>query len=313
MPHHTLDDAEDAYNAHHRARNHSPNTIEHYRWTLTDYRDFLTATGRPATVKELTAPTLQAFHAWLTATPLKKLGKTGLTRSLRSTQGRMKDMRAFVRFLEEIEWLDRAPKVAIPKTPQTLFPVFNDDELKRLFASAQVRGQSEQATRNRAMLAVFLDAGIRLGEMVALLPADLMLDDGLIRVTGKGSKTRIVPVSPTVARHVREWLSVRGEGEGNLFWLTRSGIRMLFRRIQVETGLYITPHKLRHTAATKYIRSGMDLHSVKRILGHQNLETVEIYLSLSADDLRDKHNAVSPFDSIAVQEVTTPKRRRLKS
>ncbi len=57
----------------------------------------------------------------------------------------------------------------------------------------------------------------------------------------------------------------------------------------------------------------MDLHSVKRILGHQNLETVEVYLSLTVDDLRDKHNAVSPFDSIAVQEVQTPKRRRLKS
>jgi len=311
--HHTLDEAEEAYNAYHRAHNHSPNTIEHYRWTLTDYRHFLAASGHAATVGMLTAPVMQEFHAWLTATPLRKPGKTGLARSLRSTQGRMKDMRAFVRFLEEIEWLDRAPKVAIPKTPQTLFPIFNDDELKRLFACPHLVGTGEQATRNRAMLAVFLDAGIRLGEMVALLPNDLLLDDGLIRVTGKGSKTRLSPISPTVVRYIREWLATRGDGEGNLFWLTRSGVRMLFRRIQAETGLYLTPHKLRHTAATKLVRSGMDLHSVKRILGHQDLKTVEVYLSLTADDLREKHNAVSPFDSIAVNEVQPVKRRRLKS
>ena len=108
---------------------------------------------------------------------------------------------------------------------------------------------------------------------------------------------------------------MRGDEPGALFWLKRDGVKMVLRRIQRETGLHLHSHKLRHTAATKLVRSGLDLHTVRRILGHNQLSTVEIYLSLSNEDLRAKHNAASPFESIRRQlpqeESRTKKRRRL--
>jgi site-specific recombinase XerD len=315
MPTWTLDEAEAAYLAHHRALNHSPQTIEHHRWTFVDFRRFLAETGRDADPSALTAATMQAFHAWLVATPIKKPFRGSTTRSARGTQGRMKDMRAWMRWLEEEEWLDKAPKVPIPKAPQTLFPILSDDDLITLFSCPHLTAKGDQGVRNRAIVALLLDSGIRRGELVGLQPGDLMLTDGLIRVTGKGQRTRLVPVSTAVAEYIAAWLKVRGTEPGPLFWLTAAGVKMLLRRIQVETNLHLFCHKFRHTSASKLVRSGVDLHSVKRILGHQNLQTVEIYLSLDAAAIREKHNAASPFESIRaqmpVEEEKRPKRRRL--
>jgi site-specific recombinase XerD len=306
---------EDQYLADHRSRNSSPKTIEHYRDTFKDLHRFLDATGREATAEALTTTTLQAFHGWLVDTPIARPWRGSTVRSARSIQSRMKDLRAVLAWAAEREYLAKAPKVPIPKVPQTLFPVFTDRELVALFSCPHLTARGEQGVRNRALVATLLDTGIRLAELVALQPADLLLDDGLLRVTGKGDKARMVPVSTSVVAHLRDWLAVRGHEPGALFWLRRDGVKMVLRRIQRETGLHLHSHKLRHTAATKLVRSGLDLHTVRRILGHNQLSTVEIYLSLSNEDLKQKHNAASPFESIRAQmpteEATRPKRRRL--
>lgn len=348
MPNTTLAEAEVAFLVHHRSLNHSPNTIEHYAWTFIDLHRFLNETGRgtpleprlilPLAPKEpfkpfavlhgflaetgqdapcggITTATLQAFHTWLVATPIKKAFRGQHVRSARGIAGRMKDIRAFLRWLEAEEWIERAPKVPIPKVPQTLFPILSDADLVTLFSCQHLTAKGEQGVRNRAIVALLLDSAIRRAELVGLQPADLLLDDGLIRVTGKGSKTRLVPLSTAVADYIRAWLTIRGLEAGPLFWLTQDGVKMLMRRIQCETGLHLYCHKLRHTSASKLVRSGVDLHSVKRILGHQQLSTVEIYLSLDASDLRTKHNAASPFDSIQAlmpEQEQKSGRRRLK-
>ena len=311
----TLAEAEVRYLAYHRSHNHSAKTLEHYRETLADFRRFLAETGRPADLSALTAATLQAFHAWLVETPIRKTWRSSTRRSPHGVQGRMKDLRAFVRWLADEGLLDRPPKVAVPKVPQHLFPVFSDAELVALFSCRHLTARGDQGVRNRALVALLLDIGIRLGELVALEPRDVWLDDQLVKVTGKGDKSRLVPVSTGVAGHLREWLAIRGGEAGPLFWLTRDGVKMLLRRIRAETGLEIFPHKLRHTAATKLVRSDLDLHSVKRILGHAQLATVEAYLSLSNEDLKAKHAAASPFESIRSQlpseQPKRPARRRL--
>lgn len=311
-----IDDLIDAYLADHRARNSSPKTIEHYADTVADYRRFLAATRHADTLGALTRETLQAFHAWLVVTPLRKPWRGSTIRSPRSIQGKLKDCRAMLAWAVEHEYLDKAPRVALPKVPHRLFPIFSDAELVQLFSCPHLTARGPQGVRNRAILAVLLDSGIRLAELVGMKPADLLLDDGLIKiVSGKGDRSRIVPVSSSVVAYLREWLTVRGEDDGTLFWLTRDGVKMLLRRIRAETGLELHSHKLRHTAATKLVRSGLDLHTVRRILGHQKLSTVEIYLSLSNNDIKEKHNAASPFESIRaqmpVEEPKRPKRRRL--
>jgi site-specific recombinase XerD len=311
-----IDDLIAAYVADHRSRNSSPATIAHYQATMADYARFVADTRRSGTLGELTRETLQDFHAWLVATPLRKPWRGSTVRAARSIQGQLKDIRAILAWAVEHEYLDKAPRVALPKVPHRLFPIFTDAELVTLFSCPHLTARGSQGVRNRAILATLLDSGIRLAELVGMKPADLMLDDGLIKiVSGKGDRSRIVPVSSSVVAYLQEWLAVRGEDDGTLFWLTRDGVKMLLRRIRAETGLLLHSHKLRHTAATKLVRSGIDLHTVRRILGHQQLSTVEVYLSLSNDDIKAKHNAASPFESIWAQMPVDapkhPKRRRL--
>jgi site-specific recombinase XerD len=311
-----LDELIDAYLTDHRARNSSPKTIEHYTDTVADYHRFLDATGRGDDLTSLTREALQAFHAWLVATPLRTPWRGSTVRAPRSIQGKLKDFRAILAFAVEHEYLDKAPRVALPKVPHRLFPIFSDAELVTLFSCPHLTALGAQGVRNRSLIAVLLDTGIRLAELVGMAPGDLLLDDGLIKIIGKGDRSRIVPVSSSVVIYLREWLAVRGDDPGTLFWLTRDGVKMLLRRIQAESGLHnLHAHKLRHTAATKLVRSGIDLHTVRRILGHQQLSTVEIYLSLDNNDIKEKHNAASPFESIRAQmpvdQPKRPKRRRL--
>ncbi len=140
-----------------------------------------------------------------------------------------------------------------------------------------------------------------------------------LRVIGKGDKQRIVPFQRESGKLLADWLKLRaslGARETDpLFLLTYAGIVTLVRRLKAETGIDVFPHKVRHTAATKLVVAGVDLHSVKELLGHTQITTTEAYLSLAKEDLRDKHATGSPFAAIAAQlpqMQEKPKRRRLR-
>src|SRR4051812_12252251 len=114
----------------------------------------------------------------------------------------------------------------MPKLPQKIFPVLTDQELERIWASRYLTGRLSLATRNRALLGLMLDTGLRRGGVVSLAPADLDLDNCLLRVTGKGNKQRRVPDSTSVSRLLKDWWEVRGNGNGSRFWLKAQGLRM---------------------------------------------------------------------------------------
>ncbi|MDP9411198.1 MAG: tyrosine-type recombinase/integrase [Chloroflexota bacterium] len=312
-PQHTpLVDLEQRFFAHQRARNHAPKTLQHYASSFKDFHRFLAETRRPETLASLTTETLRAFSTWLAETPTR-VWRGNTRRSAQGIHGRLRDLRAFGRFLEEEEIIDRAPKVALPKLPQEEFRVLTDAQVGQLFACHHLAAPGPQAVRNRALIALMLDTGLRLSEAAGIALPDLDLADQLVLVRGKGNKERRVPFSRGVAELLAAWLRVRGNEEGSLFWLTPNGIYSLFQRIQRETGLAIHPHQIRHTAATEMVRSNADLHTVKRILGHADLSTTERYLSLSYDDLKAKHAAASPFERLrpGMPEPAKPKRRRL--
>jgi integrase/recombinase XerC len=309
---HQLDDWITRFGVAQRSRNLSPKTQLHYAYTFKDFFQFLDATDRPRSPESLEAQTLREFAQWLIDTPTRAW-RSVTTRSISSVHGRLRDMRAFTRWLEEEELIDRAPKVKLPKLPQEEFPIVTEAQLQVLFASEHLSAPGPQAVRNRALVALMLDTGLRRAEVAGIELPDLDMNDQLVVVRGKGNKMRRVPFSTGVATQLECWLVIRGEADGRLFWLTSEGIYSLFRRINNETGLTIHPHALRHTAATMLVRANTDLHTVKRILGHSQLSTTEQYLSLSMADLRAKHAAGSPFEQIRV-EVTPPepaKRKRL--
>ena len=180
--------------------------------------------------------------------------------------------------------------------------------LPRILSPQQVHGLLEQGCltpRDRLMILVPLDMGLRLSE-VAGLSKELLSPDG-VRVQGKGKKTRIVPISRELCAELAN------TGSAHHLWLgkkrkplSQTGVKSAFRRIFARAGIKAGPHSLRHTFATQYLRRGGAVWALQRILGHASVSTTEIYLHLVADDVIRDHRQVSP-----IQEWTNPMRQLL--
>ena len=305
---------EGLYLDHHRAVGSSIKTIEHYQNTFVAFHKYLAEQHLALTSSVLTSTTMNGFAAWLRTTPTK--GQRGRTeRSIVSVHGNLKDLRAVVRWLHEEQLLDELPKVPIPKLPQTLFTVLTEAELALIFQSKQLDTSTEIGKRNRALFSFLLDTGVRLAEVTSLTYGDMLLADGMAKVSGKGSRERYVFYSHATTEALRLWLAVRGKDDGSLFWLKPSGVRQVLERIKKETGIVVLhPHQIRHTALTMLIRNKVGIHSVKRMAGHSSLAVTERYLSLSNEDLRAEHQGASPVDQMVGRlEPERKRQRRLKS
>jgi integrase/recombinase XerC len=300
----------DAYLAHHKALDRSPKTVAHYVATFKLFGKYLDAHGVAPDSRVLTSERMAHFATWIRETPIKE--RRGATqRTPVGVFGILKDMRAFLKWLNDEGLLERVVKVPVPKLPQTLFPILSDGELEQVWTSRYLTGRSPLATRNRALIGLMLDTGLRRAEVASLTYQDTDMENCLLTVTGKGNKQRRVPFSSGVQELLQDWLRIRGDEPGELFWLKPAGIRMVFRRIQEELGLDLFhPHLLRHQAATMLVRNNTDLESVRRILGHSDLSTTAKYLSMSDDDLRAKHAAASPFESMMRKQAKPIVQRR---
>lgn len=310
----SLDMLIERYMENHQALGHSSQTISRYNQTFKLFIIFLE--DEDADARVLSTEKLQAFARWLRATPTTRPQRGETVRSDFSIHGYLKDMRAFINWLLSEEVIDWKVKVPMPKLPQRLFPVLSETELDLVWNCSFLKGRSSIAVRNRAMIGLMLDTGLRRSEVASLRLDSIDLDNCLVTVIGKGNKQRRVPYSSSVMELLKEWIILRGEGDDSLFWLSGEGIRTTFRRIEKETGLAaFYPHQVRHTAASMMIRNHADPFTVQRILGHADLATTQQYVSQNDDDLRAKHRLSSPFDSMlgrqAAAERTVPKRRRL--
>ena len=170
--------------------------------------------------------------------------------------------------------------------------------MRRLLAIAVVR--------DRAILLLLLDTGLRVSEAGGLRLGDLRAD-GTLKVRGKGSKERIVPVGATARTAIVRYLGQRGPGRPT----TRSssagagaldgrGIQQAIRRLKTRIGVTgrLSPHSLRHTFARSYLVNGGDVFSLQRILGHTTLDMVKRYVALADVDLVERHRGASPADRL---------------
>lgn len=309
---HPIKDLQERYLLRHDSRQSSPSTIARYNMTFLLFDRFLAESGRSGDSRSLTNDTMMAFAVWLRNEPVRPT-RGSTQRSIAGVHAHLRDIRAWLRFLEEERLLEERVKVEFPKLPDHLFPILSDQELERVWTSRYLTGKSDLATRNRAMLGLMIDTGLRRGEVVALQLEDVDLRDHLLTVTGKGKKQRRVPFSTSVRVLLEEWFKIRGDEPGSVFWLQAQGIRMVFRSIQNELGLArFYPHQMRHQSATMLVRNHADVATVQRILGHSDISTTLQYLSLSDEDLRNKHAAASPFEKLQQQSavVEMPARRK---
>ena len=222
----------------------------------------------------------------------------------RSLQRLLSAIRSFYRFLQregraqQNPALDlRAPKAARP-LPRTL----DADLATQLLDSP---GEDDWlGRRDQAMLELFYSSGLRLSELAGLDVSDLDLNQGEVRVTGKGNKTRVLPVGRQARRALQDWLSVRPANDDSaqpLFVsqrgsaLTPRAIQLRLRRHGVERiGQHLHPHMLRHSFASHMLESSGDLRAVQELLGHADISTTQIYTHLDFQHLAQVYDQAHP-------------------
>jgi integrase/recombinase XerD len=201
---------------------------------------------------------------------------------------------------------DPSERLESPKRWRTLPDVLSVAEVEKLLASPTL--DDPLVFRDRALLELAYGAGLRVSEWISIGVRDVMFDEGLVRVFGKGSKERLVPIGRraigALASYVRELRPrlEQGEGRGALFLnargqpLTRMGAWKILRKYVERAGIekHVSPHTLRHSFATHLLEGGADLRAVQEMLGHADISTTQIYTHVDREYLRSVHRQYHP-------------------
>ncbi len=275
----------------------SPRTREAYALDVGRLAEFAVSKGRK-TPAELTVRLLREYIYHL-----KDLGLAPAS-IRRSVSG----VRTYFRFLlaDGIVVRDPSERLETPKRWRTLPDVLTVEEVERLLAAPTM--DDPLYFRDRAMLELAYGAGLRVSEWISVEVKDLLFDQGVVRVFGKGSKERLVPLGRNAIsalaiyrRELRPKLE-RGAGKGALFLnargepLSRMGAWKILRKYVERAGIekHVTPHTLRHSFATHLLEGGADLRAVQEMLGHADISTTQIYTHVDREYLRSVHRQYHP-------------------
>jgi len=271
----------------------SPNTLRAYQH---DLNTFLVFCGRgKIELAKLDSFAVREFAA--------ECHRKGL--NPRSIARRLSAVRRFLAYLvqEHILTANPASSVRAPKPARRLPVTLDADQVAGLLA---LQGDDLFSVRDRAMLELFYSSGLRLSELVGLDLAELDLTDRTVRITGKGDKTRIVPVGRYAVAALEAWIEVRAAivaGDEPALFVSRRGTRLAGRSVQARlkqwakrwgAGLPIHPHILRHSFATHLLEASGDLRAVQELLGHASISTTQIYTHLDFQHLAHIYDQAHP-------------------
>jgi integrase/recombinase XerC len=270
------------------------NTRKHYRRDLDELRNWCLANGINHW-PELDTPRVRQYAAHC-----HRRGLSG-----RSIQRRLSALRTFYNYLLREHAVTHNPglDVSAPRSEQHLPDTLNVDDIARLM---NVTASDTLALRDIAILELMYSSGLRLSELVALDTGDMDYNEAMVRVTGKGAKTRVLPVGSKAISALRAWMRVRprqlADGETAVFTGRggkRLGVRAVQQRIKVfarRQGIAgsIHPHTLRHSFASHLLESSGDLRAVQELLGHADISTTQIYTHLDFQHLAQVYDKAHP-------------------
>ena len=272
-------------------RNYSKLTAKSYKTDLYLFVDFLNLNYNGIEVTRCSKNIIRAYLAYLYN---EKLQKSSIIRKFAA-------LRSFYKFLVVNSYIEINPisAMATPKAEKKIPEFLTEQDMLKLFDMADI------PLRDRAMLELLYSSGIRIEEMVSLNLKDVDLLYGTVKVFGKGSTERIVPIGDKCCIAIKKYIDQR-EGENGfnspLFLnkdnkrITSRGARKILHNWFVKAGFVkkVSPHTIRHSFATHLLDRGCDIKSVQQMLGHKNLATTQIYTHVTLESLRKVYNKTHP-------------------
>jgi len=277
-----------------RERSLSDNTIRAYIGDLESFSTHLKALG----VEDLNTLNISHLRSWLANQQSKGASRTTLSR-------RATSLKLFTKWAHKEGFIpsDVGFNLATPKAHRILPEIVDaktaDTAMQALEAAAEETGELI-AIRNLAMVEMLYASGARVSELCGLNLRDIDYERSTIRVIGKGSKERVIPIGRPAVAALDKWLAVRNqvanEKSGEALFLGARGKRIDQRQVRevVYKTIELGPHALRHSAATHLLEGGADLRTVQEILGHASLSTTQIYTHVSAERLHSAFKQAHP-------------------
>ncbi len=272
-------------------RSLASHSISAYIRDISKFKDFIISARHPKGPNEVIVEDLREF--------LQDLNEVGM---MPATQSRIiSGIKSFFRYLESEDLITKDPAALIegPKLGRKLPDTLNVHEIERIVAA--IDHSLPSGARNRAIIETLYSCGLRVSELVALKIQDIHFDVGFLKVMGKGSKQRLVPIGQSAMKYLKIYidqtrgrqkiktgcesivfLNQRGSG------LSRISVFNLVKELVATAGINkkVSPHTFRHSFATHLIEGGADLRAVQQMLGHESITTTEIYTHLDRDYLR---------------------------
>lgn len=269
-------------------RGYSPNTIEGYEMDLDKLREYCTEQSI-----DLVHMDFDALQNCIYALCKDMQSEASQARLLAG-------IHSWFRFLLYKDYIEQDPSELLegPKKSKHLPTVLTLDEINRMMAAIDL--STNEGHRNRAMMEMLYGSGLRVSELVNLQLSRIYLNEHYMLIEGKGSKQRLVPLSPVAEEWFGYWMNeraswpVKPEAKDFAFVnrygrpMTRAMVFTIVRRLCEEAGITktVSPHTLRHSFATHLLQNGADLRVIQQLLGHEDLATTEIYTHLDVQDLR---------------------------
>ena len=274
----------------------SKNTLNSYRFDLSIFVSWLAETKK-IELLDVSELEIQEFLAF----------KFPTSKS-RSISRLLATLRRFFRFLLRENKIKEDPtlKIQTPKIPKSLPKSLSEDEVEGLLEAPDIK--TDVGMRDRSMLELLYACGLRVSELVGIQLTEVILSDGVIRVTGKGSKTRLVPMGEEAVDWIKKYLTesrqnILNKQTSKFLFVTNRGGEMtrqafwyLIKKYALMANIDkpMSPHILRHAFATHLINHGADLRVVQMLLGHSDISTTQIYTHVARERLKKLHQEHHP-------------------
>jgi site-specific recombinase XerD len=307
------------YEVYNKAEGKSPKTYNWYSENLKRFRGYVLSRHHNENINSIDVKFLREYILYLmTKHRFEKHPNNPATSELLSSStihGHVRTLRAFFNWLqrENLTVTNLAAGIKPPKIVKKVISTLSDEEIVAILHT--FNSNSHAQIRNKVIFMLLLDSGLRIGELVNLKLDDIYVNDGLLKVMGKGKKERMVPIGNKAQKTLQSYLfRYRAKAAHydikNVFLsvngtqLTENGIKLIFRKLAHESGVErLHAHLCRHTFATRFLLNGGDVFTLQQILGHSTLEMVKNYVTLASNHVAMQHHKYSPLDRLNARGI----------